>query len=211
MKELVALVLMIVLVAQSCGSSATSHEGNILIKDDSNFTGLSNGFLQDGTLVDASAGGNLTMVKLLLKYVDPNSPKILENGHKTYALHEAAKHGFDQIVQVLLAAGADISRQDEKSSAHSGDTPLHLAVWKDHLTTVKILVSNGASLTAAKSNGETAFAIVFYSMIYHDNPNSLEIFKYFLKNGADLNTTNYGKTVYTLAEENGLTIPTNFF
>jgi len=172
-----------------------------------------NSYKKEEALVDATATGNLEVVKFLLKYVDPNSPKIQKNGEKTYALHQAAMHGFDQIVHVLLAAGAniDLQEQDEKKSIHSGDTPLHLAVWKDHLSTVKILISNGASLKLAKSNGETAFAITFYNILHTQKKNALEIFKYFVKNGGDLNTINYGKTVFQIAKENGLTIPADFF
>ena len=164
--------------------------------------------IQDERLVEAAAAGDLGRVKQLLKSVDPDSRQT--TGYEQTALHVAAQRGFDTIVRVLLAAGANVNVQDLKSSGHYGDTPLHLAIWKGHILTVRILVSNGASLTIEKSNGQTPFSIAMYIM-GQKTPNRLEIFKYMIRNGADLNTRYHGMNARQMAKKNGFTIPTTFF
>ena len=61
-------------------------------------------------------------------------------------LHEAANHGFIEIVQYLLDKGALI---DDRGGEHCGGvTPLHDACCCGNLTVVELLVARGANLYA---------------------------------------------------------------
>ena len=61
------------------------------------------------------------------------------------ALALAAQHGQTEVVRILLDAGEDPSRYNPEGH-HSHSTPLHQAVWADHLDLVKLLVERGARL-----------------------------------------------------------------
>jgi len=54
-------------------------------------------------------------------------------------LHVAAMHGHLEIVKFLLDSGSDINRKSK-----SGETPLHLAVFKNYPDVVKCLLVRGA-------------------------------------------------------------------
>jgi ankyrin repeat protein len=61
------------------------------------------------------------------------------------ALALAAQHGHTDVVRLLLDAGEDPSRYNP-DGFHSHSTPLHQAVWSDHLDVVQLLVERGARL-----------------------------------------------------------------
>jgi len=61
------------------------------------------------------------------------------------ALALAAQHGHADVVRLLLDAGEDPSRYNP-DGFHSHSTPLHQAVWADHLPVVRLLVESGARL-----------------------------------------------------------------
>ncbi|HEX6099463.1 MAG TPA: ankyrin repeat domain-containing protein [Thermoanaerobaculia bacterium] len=61
------------------------------------------------------------------------------------ALALAAQHGQAGVVRMLLDAGADPSGYNPEGY-HSHSTPLHQAVWADHLDVVRLLVERGARL-----------------------------------------------------------------
>lgn len=66
-----------------------------------------------------------------------------ESRHAALAL--AAQHGHADIVRLLLDAGEDPSRYNPEGY-HSHSTPLHQAVWSEHLDVVRLLVERGARL-----------------------------------------------------------------
>jgi hypothetical protein len=66
-------------------------------------------------------------------------------------LFEAAKYGRHEVVQLLLAAGADVNA--EESSLMGGRTPLHVAAWHNHLQVAQLLLSAGANVNAADADG----------------------------------------------------------
>jgi ankyrin repeat protein len=61
------------------------------------------------------------------------------------ALALAAQHGHAAVVRLLLDAGEDPSRYNP-DGYHSHSTPLHQAVWADHMDVVQLLVERGARL-----------------------------------------------------------------
>jgi len=63
--------------------------------------------------------------------------------HQDLAL--AAQHGHADVARLLLDAGEDPSRYNP-GGFHDHSTPLHQAVWADHLNVVRLLVERGARL-----------------------------------------------------------------
>ncbi|UCG57648.1 MAG: ankyrin repeat domain-containing protein [Phycisphaerales bacterium] len=66
-------------------------------------------------------------------------------GNGTTPLHVAAAYGRRDLVEVLIAKGADVNAKTEY-----GNAPLHLAVWTGHLDVVQLLIRSGAD-----ANGKT--------------------------------------------------------
>jgi ankyrin repeat protein len=63
--------------------------------------------------------------------------------HLAFAL--AAQHGRADVVRLLLDAGEDPNRYNP-DGCHAHGTPLHHAVWFDHMDVVRLLVERGARL-----------------------------------------------------------------
>jgi hypothetical protein len=61
------------------------------------------------------------------------------------ALALAAQHGHAAMVRLLLDAGEDPDRYNPEGH-HAHSTPLHQAVWSNHLEAVQLLVARGARL-----------------------------------------------------------------
>jgi ankyrin repeat protein len=61
------------------------------------------------------------------------------------ALALAVQHGHVALVRLLLDAGEDPDRYNPEGH-HSHSTPLHQAVWSNHLEVVQLLVARGARL-----------------------------------------------------------------
>jgi len=64
---------------------------------------------------------------------------------KHIALALAAQHGHADVVRLLLDAGEDPNRYNP-DGFHAHSTPLHQAVWSDHMDVVRLLVERGARL-----------------------------------------------------------------
>ena len=80
-------------------------------------------------------------------------------------LHEAAYLGeYDSVVH-CLAAGADLNAQN-----YIGETPLHLAAERGHLSIVGLLIRRGARLDIV-TNEENPASVLDYSL-------TLEIYMY---------------------------------
>jgi len=98
-----------------------------------------------GARVDfvAAAGlGRLDEATRLLPQADARS--------RHAGLAVAAQHGHADVVRLLLDAGEDPSRYNP-DGFHSHSTPLHQAVWADHLPVVTLLVERGARLDVRDS------------------------------------------------------------
>ncbi|MPC13791.1 Tonsoku-like protein [Portunus trituberculatus] len=98
----------------------------------------------------ACIAGNLKMVKKLLQQ---NHPVNLRDNCGWLPIHEAANHGYYEIVQVLAEAGAWIS--DRGGQQCDGITPIHDAAACGNLDIVRLLMNLGASITAKTNEGDT--------------------------------------------------------
>lgn len=83
----------------------------------------------------------LEEVKSLLRNQDANT---------TGAIHQAAAHGFESIVQSLINENVDINLTD-----HSGQTPLHYAAGYGHEEVVDLLLRYGAGVDLKDDEGQT--------------------------------------------------------
>lgn len=77
-----------------------------------------------------------------------------ENILNVRSLHYAAREGHLEIVQMLLAAGADVNVQDGQ-----GWTPLHVAARNGHREMVQALIAVGADRTIRNRDGHTALDV----------------------------------------------------
>ena len=88
-----------------------------------------------GGLIEVTKAGDLNTVSTLLaEGVNPNTVV-----NTNTALTFAARDGQLEIAEVLIAYGADVNWIDGE-----GVTPLILAVFKNHVEVVKLLLENGA-------------------------------------------------------------------
>ena len=63
----------------------------------------------------------------------------------------ASYNGDEEMVQLLLRAGADVNASDEK-----GWTALMVAVFRGKMEVVRLLLQAGANANAVRDNGWTA-------------------------------------------------------
>ena len=98
------------------------------------------------------------------------------NAGKWTALHSALDAGRFDIVELLLAKGADANIRDDE-----GRTPLHIAAWyaaSGFPKIVELLISNGADIKAKDNNGKTALSYAI------ENLRATEIVELLRKHGA---------------------------
>ncbi len=102
-------------------------------------------------LVTASISGNPDVVRILLdKGADLHWHDWTDHRQ---AIHWACEYG-PLVVPVLIEAGADV----DKPLEYSALTPLMLAAWSGHASSVQALLDAGADPTRKSSLGETAFS-----------------------------------------------------
>jgi uncharacterized protein len=98
----------------------------------------------------------------------------------------AAKRGFDDIVNMLLAAGANPNAKDSPSSLDEGRlTALHLAAEHGHASTCRILLEHGADPNSTTQSHRTP-------LNYACHARSLAAIKELLAHGADPNGSTRG-------------------
>ena len=108
-------------------------------------------------LYDASKEGDTEVVMKLCNnpVVDVNVEITLRwNGHYSTPLIEAARGGHEEVIRVLLKAGAVVNR-----TVQLGMSPLHLAARYGHIDIVRLLLESGAEPNHANIGGVTALQI----------------------------------------------------
>ncbi|MBW8771414.1 MAG: ankyrin repeat domain-containing protein [Gemmatimonadetes bacterium] len=68
-----------------------------------------------------------------------------DDASRQTALALACMHGHARVARLLLATGGDPDRYNPEG-LHAHSTPLHQAVWANHLDVVRLLVEHGARL-----------------------------------------------------------------
>jgi ankyrin repeat protein len=96
--------------------------------------------------------GDAASARILLEHgANPS----LRNKSGSTPLHDAALSGNKDVVEMLLASGADLTAEDPEAKA----TPLHFAASFGRLEAVKTLVEHGADVSAKNSKGQTALQL----------------------------------------------------
>jgi ankyrin repeat protein len=99
----------------------------------------------------ASYFGNDAMADLLLRYgADANA--VSRNGMALRPLHSAAASQCTDIVELLLAHGAE-----PNAKQHGGWSPLHAAVASGNALLVKLLLAHAADPNLTNDDGKSAF------------------------------------------------------
>ena len=84
----------------------------------------------------------------------------IEASHGVTPLHLATDRCHEDVVKILIKAGANINKRESKSQW----TPLHTAVNSKSLAMVKLLVENGAEIDAIDLQGTTPLLKAFLIM-----------------------------------------------
>jgi 26S proteasome non-ATPase regulatory subunit 10 len=102
----------------------------------------------DVSIHDAAEEGNIKAVKQHLAAGTDVDAKDM-NGETP--LNWATYNGHKEIVELLIAAGADMNVKDHVW----GYTPLHRAAFSGHKEIAELLIANGADVNATDKYGET--------------------------------------------------------
>lgn len=143
-------------------------------------------------LSSAAFDGNADLVRdLIHQGVDINAT---DKDSGWTALMSGAAQGHITVVQLLLAAGAEVNRD-----LPSGKTALSEAAYWGRTEIVKLLISAGANLNSADSDGWTP---VMKTLVW----NATEVLQVLLDAGADASVRNEdGKMVLAIAIADGKT------
>ena len=99
-------------------------------------------------LYEAAESGDIEAVKQHL--ADGTDIELKCTGCGSTALGHAAKHGHNEIAELLIENGADVSAKSLK-----GLTPLHYAAANGHKEIAGLLIEKGADVKAKDEGGKT--------------------------------------------------------
>lgn len=145
----------------------------------------------DNSLADAAMNGDIAAVRTLLsRKADVNAPQ----GDGTTALHWAVYNAHADMVQMLLAAGAD----PRAKTRLGGITPLMMAAKNGEAGLMKLLLDAHEDVRTTNSNGTTPLMLAAAS-------GKADAVKLLLDRGADVNAvdTTHGQTALMFAAAQG--------
>jgi ankyrin repeat protein len=115
--------------------------------------------LRAATLHHCASAGLVGVVRLLLKNkADVSLSGVFHTDFSTpgaEAIHGAAWGGHIDVVDLLIASGADPNARDS-----NGWTALHWSAWKNHPEVAKVLLKKGALASHINKQGKTAMELV---------------------------------------------------
>ncbi len=117
----------------------------------------------------AERGDDVATAQFLAHGSDPE----MRNGRGQTPLHLAARHGHDNICELLLSGNARVDAVD-----NDGQQPLHLTVPNGFFDTFTLLVKHGADPNAPLKGGSTLLHFASFK-------GSLEAVEFMLDNGCD--------------------------
>ena len=126
----------------------------------------------DSAFIDAAVENNLEAVKQLLAAGADVDAKVGGFIRGWTPLHFAARDGYKEIVELLIAEGANVNANNQY-----GYTPLHLATTKE---VAALLISNGADVNAKIDEGWTSL----HSAVANGHKEVVEVL---IAKGADVN------------------------
>jgi len=108
---------------------------------------------------------------------------------RTKTLHDAARDGDIDQVQLLISKGADVNEKNRM-----GWTPLHTAIRNRRLALIEPLIAKGADINAADNRGQTPLM----AAIYIGQKDAVELL---IAKGADVNVIGGSDNALSLAKK----------
>ena len=136
-------------------------------------------------IFNAVISGNLGALKDHSGHIENINLVRFKNYGKEGVLNVAAREGNLDIVQYLLARGANL----ESQHTESGSTPLIYAAANNHTQVMRYLIESGANIDATNDHGQTA---LFYAV----ESEAFEAAELLVKHNADT----------TIADDDGATV-----
>ena len=119
-------------------------------------------FDPDAAFLAACARGDEARARAIAA-AEPERLARLQTEHKEILADFAGAGNMLAGVRLLLDLGFDINSRT--SAASGGDTALHVAVWHERLSTVKLLIERGAPLEATNGRGATPLSLAVSSLV----------------------------------------------
>ena len=134
--------------------------------------------------ITAAAQGDLTTVKNGIQNENDISTIF------TFMLGAAAAHGHCEIIECLIASGADINGSED------GETPLLMAVHAAQVETTRLLIDNGADVHARMDDGASTLHQAVTSYEFEKTNATLNIIDQLLAHGVEIESRDHdGHTV----------------
>lgn len=150
-KEQIARVILkhlkTISIHEACAAGLIDQVASMLAQNPSIINELSDhGFSPLG--IAAHFGQEDIVRSLLAKGADPDFPS--QNGYNVYPIHAALGAGNNNIVKMLIEAGAEVNVVQS-----SRITPLHLAAQQGNIDIIILLLENGADISIQTDTGQT--------------------------------------------------------
>ena len=130
------------------------------------FAFASEALAECGNLCDSSWWGTATNADLQAE-LNAGADVMAKGGYNGETpLHYAAEYGTAEVIETLIASGADVMALDDYAK-----TQLHKAAWAGTPETIRALVAAGADVMALDDNGSTPLLLLqFRHPCKHPSP-----------------------------------------